>query len=112
MENKFNVSVILPIKTATAKDFDEYFSKAINSLIDQNCKINELVIVHTTEELLTNKLNSFDFKDINVVKLAWDNEPSFTKQVNHGILNCNSEWVSILEFDDEYSKILMKQLLL
>lgn len=108
MENKFNVSVILPIKTATAKDFDEYFSKAINSLIDQNCKINELVIVHTTEELLTNKLNSFDFKDINVVKLAWDNEPSFAKQVNHGILNCNSEWVSILEFDDEYSKIWFK----
>ena len=29
MEKKLSVSVVLPIKSALAKDFDEYFSKAI-----------------------------------------------------------------------------------
>lgn len=108
MTNNFNVSVILPLKTATSKDFIEYFTKAINSLVEQKEKINELVIVHTDEELLTNTLNGFDFKDLNVSKLVWTAEPSFANQVNHGIKNASSEWVSIFEFDDEYSNIWFK----
>ena len=30
MENKLSLSIILPIKSSKAKDFDEYFNKAIN----------------------------------------------------------------------------------
>ena len=30
MENKLDVSVILPIKSSLVRDFDEYFDKAIN----------------------------------------------------------------------------------
>mgnify|MGYP003335392891 CR=1 FL=1 len=41
MENKFDVSVILPIKTATEKDFSDYFEKAIQSLKTQKTKIND-----------------------------------------------------------------------
>lgn len=108
MENKFDVSVILPIKTASAKDFDTYFEKCIESLKTQKVQINELVIVHTDETQLEEKLNSFDFGDLNIKKLIWKNNPSFTKQVNYGIDNCSSEWVSILEFDDEYSSIWFK----
>ena len=87
MENKVNVSVILPIKTATAKDFDEYFKKAIDSLINQKTSVNELVIVHTDEELLEKKLNEYDFGSLNVKKLAWEKEPIFTKKINYGIKN-------------------------
>jgi glycosyltransferase involved in cell wall biosynthesis len=108
MENKFNVSVILPIKTATPKNFEDYFTKAITSLTDQTTKINELVIVHTDEELLTNLLNNFDFGDLTVKKLIWSESPNFAKQVNFGISQASSEWISILEFDDEYSKIWFK----
>ena len=32
MEEKLNLSVILPIKSAVVKDFDEFFDKAIKSL--------------------------------------------------------------------------------
>ena len=105
MENKVNVSVILPIKTATAKDFDDYFKKAIDSLLNQKTPINELVIVHTDEELLEKKLNEYDFGTLEVKKLKWEKEPNFSKQINYGIKNSKSDWVSFFEFDDEYSSI-------
>jgi hypothetical protein len=69
MENKVDVSIILPISSSFGKDFDELFEKAIESIKKQQVTINELVIVHSDEESLCNKLNSFDFGDLNVVKL-------------------------------------------
>jgi glycosyltransferase involved in cell wall biosynthesis len=108
MDNILNVSVILPLKTSTPKDFDEYFKKAINSLLEQKTKINELVIVHTDEEHLVHFLNSFDFGELNVSKYVWVDTPNFAKQVNFGIQNAKSEWVSVFEFDDEYSSIWFK----
>ncbi len=66
---KFNVSVILPIKSGSAFDFDEYFPKAITSLKEQKTQINELVIVHTDETKLLEILNTYDFGDLNVKKL-------------------------------------------
>lgn len=108
MENTFNLSVILPIKTATPKDFNEFLKKAIDSVAGQQTKVNELVIVHTDEELLTKTLNDYDFGDLNVKKLVWSDTPNFSKQVNFGISEASSEWVSVLEFDDEYSAIWFK----
>lgn len=105
MENKFDVSIILPIRSAVVRDFDDYFEKAILSLKQQQTQINELVIVHTKEEQLVSKLSSYDFGDLNVVKYEWSEEPNFAKQVNYGISKSNSEWVSIFEFDDEYANI-------
>jgi hypothetical protein len=108
MENKLDISVILPIKSATARDFDDFFDKAINSIKTQKVAINELVIVHTDEEKLIDILNSYDFGDINVVKLKWLKEPNYSKQLNYGVENANSTWVSFFEFDDEYSSIWFK----
>jgi glycosyltransferase involved in cell wall biosynthesis len=102
---KFNVSVILPIKTATTFGFEDYFLKAIQSLKDQKTQIKELIIVHTDETILTDFLNNYDFGDLNVKKLLWENEPNFCEQVNLGINESTSEWVTFFEFDDEYSKI-------
>ena len=59
MENIFNISVILPIKTSLEKDFNEFFTKAIESLKNQVVKPKELVIVHTSEQTLIDYLNSF-----------------------------------------------------
>ena len=105
MEKKIDVSVILPIKPAKTKDFAEYFQKAIDSLKNQKHQVDELVIVHTQEEDLINFLNSFDFGQINITKLLWDKSPNFCDQINFGIKNSKSSWISIFEFDDEYSGI-------
>ena len=108
MNNTLSLSVILPIKSSKAKDFDEYFEKAISSLKNQTVGFEELVIVHTQEESLIDHLNSYDFGDLNVTKLLWDKDPSYASQVNYGIENAKGTWVSLFEFDDEYSSIWFK----
>ena len=105
MENYFDISVILPIKSGRAFDFSDYFTKCIESLKTQKLKINELIIVHTDEDVVIEFLNNFDFGDLTVVKLVWTEEPNYTSQINFGVKNANSKWVSLFEFDDEYSTI-------
>ena len=108
MNNTLSLSVILPIKSAKAKDFDEFFEKAILSLKNQQVGFEELVIVHSQEQSLIDLLDSYDFGDLNVTKLLWDQEPNYANQVNFGIKNAKGTWVSLFEFDDEYSSIWFK----
>jgi dihydroxyacetone kinase-like predicted kinase len=75
---KFDVSVILPIKSSKVRDFDEYFKKCIESLKIQKTEINELIIVHTNETSLVEYLNGFDFGDLPVVKIEWTKEPNYS----------------------------------
>lgn len=105
---KFDVSVILPIKSVGAISFPEYFDKAIQSLKNQKTQVNELVIVHTDETSLTEFLSSYDFGELNVVKVEWTKTPNFADQVNMGVRTAKSKWISIFEFDDEYSTIWFK----
>jgi hypothetical protein len=110
MENveKFDISVILPIKTNLVNDFEDYFTKSIESLKIQKTSINELVIVACDTQPLIDYLNGFDFGDINVKILPWEGKPSYTEQINYGVNNATSKWVSLFEFDDEYSTIWFK----
>jgi hypothetical protein len=105
---KFDVSVILPIKSAKALNFAEYFEKAIKSLVEQKTQINELIIVHSDETSLVEFLDSYDFSSLNVVKSVWTNPCNFSEQINYGVSIAKSKWVSIYEFDDEYSNIWFK----
>ena len=108
MNTKLSLSVILPIKSSKARNFDEYFEKAITSIKTQSVGIQELVIVHSSEESLVNFLNEYDFESLNVVKLLWDKDPNYCEQVNYGISNATGTWISLFEFDDEYSSIWFK----
>jgi hypothetical protein len=110
MENtqKFDVSVILPIKSGKTNGFVEYFEKCIESLKNQKVGINELVIVHTNETHIVDYLNQFDFGTLNVVKVEWTKEANYASQINHGVRSAKSKWVSLFEFDDEYSSIWFK----
>jgi len=108
MSTKLNLSIILPIKSAIVRDFADYFGKAIQSIRNQQVQVDELIIVQTQEESLTKFLDSFDFGDLNVVREIWTEEPSFSKQVNHGISKAKNPWVSLFEFDDEFSSIWFK----
>ncbi len=108
MKNTLSLSVILPIKSSKAKNFDEYFEKAITSLKNQLIEFEELVIVHSKEESLIEHLESYDFGELNVKKILWDKDPNYAEQVNYGIKNAKGKWVSLFEFDDEYSSIWFK----
>lgn len=109
MENNVNISVILPISSAHGKDFDELFDKAIESLKKQSIGIGELVIVHTDEEKLCKKLETYNFENLNVTKvLNTTNEFDYASQINLGVKNAKNDWVSFFEYDDEYSFIWFK----
>ena len=108
MNTNLSLSVILPIKSSKARNFDEYFEKAITSIKTQTVGIEELVIVHSSEESLVEFLNSYDFGDLSVTKLLWDKELSYCDQVNYGISQAKGSWISLFEFDDEYSSIWFK----
>jgi glycosyltransferase involved in cell wall biosynthesis len=108
MNEKLSLSIILPIKSSMSRNFDEYFEKAIASIKAQTVEIEELLIVHSSEESLITLLDNYDFGDLNVTKLLWDKEPNYSEQVNYGIKNAKGDWVSLFEFDDEYSSIWFK----
>jgi len=108
MNNKLSLSIILPIKSSKARNFDEYFEKAIKSIQSQTVEIEELVIVHTPEESLVTLLEGYDFGTLNVTKLLWDKTPNYADQVNFGVKNAKGKWISLFEFDDEYSSIWFK----
>jgi hypothetical protein len=88
-----------------AKDFSELFNNAVTSVKNQKLKVKELLIVATQEEHLQDFLRSYDFSELNHRILTWEGEPNFSNQINFGIENANTEWVSIFEFDDEYASI-------
>jgi len=108
MNEKLSLSIILPIKSSKSRDFNEYFEKAITSIKSQTIDIEELVIVHSSEESLIEHLNGYDFGELNVTKLLWDKEPSYAEQVNYGVKNAKGSWISLFEFDDEYASIWFK----
>jgi len=110
MEEKvlFDVSVVLPIESAKYKDFSDLFNRAVESIKNQSVDIKELIVVHSKEEGLVNYLNGYDFKGINTVLVLNEGTTDFSSQVNLGVEKATSTWVSILEFDDEYSSIWFK----
>jgi hypothetical protein len=105
---KVDVSVILPIESSKHVDFDDYFNKAVQSLLIQITPINELVIVHSGEDQLKSKIEAYDYSGLTVNIIQNDGEFDFASQVNLGVKNAKSKWVSVLEFDDEYSSIWFK----
>ena len=107
-KEKLDVSVILPINSSKQRDFDILFERAVKSLQIQLTDINELVIVHTDEDGLKSKLEGYDYSGITVNFIENKGDFDFSSQVNLGVKNAKSKWVSILEFDDEYSSIWFK----
>ena len=105
MENLNKISVVLPIKSSSAIGFEDFFDKCIKSVQYQNEHVDELVIVYCNETNLDSYLKSYDFGELNVVLDPWDGTPGFQTQVNRGVNISTSNWVSVLEFDDEYSNI-------
>jgi len=105
MDNTFNISVILPLHSSKIRDFDEFFKKAITSITTQKVLPKEVVIVHTEEESLVEYLNSFNFENLNVKKVLYKGESNYSSQINLGIKESSSQWISFFEFDDEYSQI-------
>jgi len=108
MENKLNVSVILPINSSKIKDFEKYFDSCITSIIKQTTTIDELVLVHSDEESLTSFVQNYDYSGLTVNLVENKGDVDFASQVNLGVENAKNDWISLLEVDDEYASIWFK----
>lgn len=110
MEN-LNISVVLPVETSKHKNFDLLFASCVTSIKNQDLTSVgdiELVLVHSGEESLVSFIDNFDFSGVttNIVHNSGDTD--FCTQINEGVKNATHEWVSVFEFDDEYSSIWFK----
>jgi len=103
-----DISVILPVESSKHKNFSELFTNAIVSVKNQTVQPKELVLVHTNEESLVTYLNDFDFSGLTVNMVENKGNSDFASQMNLGVEKATSEWVSFLEFDDEYASIWFK----
>jgi len=103
-----DISVILPVESSKHKNFSELFTNAITSVKNQSVAPKELVLVHTNEESLVSYLKDFDFSGLTVNMVENKGNSDFASQMNLGVEKATSEWVSFLEFDDEYASIWFK----
>ena len=106
---KNNISVILPVHELN-EETKQLFSNAVQSVIEQTVRPDELVIVTPKGSEAHSYVSSYDYGDYKASVTIAENAGAtdFASQVNYGVSVAKSEWVSILEFDDEYAKIWFK----
>jgi len=99
-EIKSNITVVLPIHKMD-DTIATYLEKAIKSIENQKLQPEELILV-TPKGL---EVNITLPETIKLTKVENEGETDFCSQINLGVENVKTEFFSILEVDDEYSKI-------
>lgn len=109
MSNKNTVSVIIPIHELN-DETKVLLNEAILSVLDQQVKPNELVLVVPKGSDAATVVGAYASTnpDVQIKVVLNEGNTDFASQVNLGIEEASSEWVSILEMDDVYSKIWFK----
>lgn len=104
------ISVIIPIHT-TENNLILWLKNAIKSVENQSVRPDSVLIVRGTNEELKKEIESIDLGDIkDIVRIVENNtgKEDFASQVNFGVTHIDTEYFSVLEADDEYSKIWFK----
>lgn len=97
------ITVILPIH-----ELDDtmitYIDESITSVYNSDEMVNLLVVYHNDKDkkLFDRVVKLKEGLDVTYVKNTGNTD--FSTQVNKGIESCKTEWFSILEVDDAYSK--------
>ena len=109
MKEKTNITVILPVHELTDST-RTFFANAIKSIEEQLITPDEVLVVVPKGSDVSKELSKYDFGAIKGIVKVTENsgESDFASQVNFGVKKAKSEWISILELDDEYSKIWFK----
>lgn len=104
-----NISVIMPIHELKESD-KVLFKNAVKSVEEQTIKPSELVIVVPKGSEVAEYVKAYDFETIskNISIVENDGLTDFASQFNLGVSKAKSDWISMLEFDDEYAKIWFK----
>jgi glycosyltransferase involved in cell wall biosynthesis len=103
---KTDITVVLPIHELNGDTDIALFKQSLESVNAQTKRPDELLIVVPKGSDVAKTLKDFDFGDVkDIVKVVTnDGKSDFASQMNFGVSKVKTEWFSILEFDDEYSK--------
>lgn len=93
-------TVILPIHKMD-DEINSYYVKAIKSIEQQKVRPEELLIVIPKGLTIDTEI----LKDVNHRIIENEGNTDFSSQINLGVENTKTPFFSILEVDDEYSKI-------
>lgn len=104
-----NTSVILPVHELN-ETTQGLFLNAIKSVELQKVKPDALLIVVPTGSQVETFMKSIEWGELkDIVKIVSnDGATDFASQVNYGVSQAQTEWISFLEYDDEYSNIWFK----
>lgn len=110
---KTDITVLLPIHELNNDREVELFKNAINSVAVQEVIPDELMVIVPKDSKLSKELKTFDFGKAKSIVRVVENpgKTDFQSQINYGVEQTNTEWVSILEFDDEYSSKWFKNVI-
>ncbi len=102
------LTVIIPVHRLN-EDEKDYFAKAVASVKEQKVLPQKIMIVVPKDSEVKKTLESYDYdekiKDL-VSIVENDGKTDFCSQINFGVSKTETDWFSILEMDDEYSKII------
>jgi hypothetical protein len=105
-----NITVILPVHKLS----DEYVVMLTNSIksVELFYEDVKLLIVHPTSiSTELKKIVSTLSEKLEIKCLENKKDIGFISQVNLGIEQCDTEWFSILEVDDEYKPIWLRSIM-
>jgi len=103
-----NITVVIPVHELI-EDYLDKALKSINIQKDIENKINVLIVHPVDVELGLNLfLKKKRYKNLKIKKLVNNGNSDFQSQVNYAVDNVDTEYFSLLEFDDEYSNIYFR----
>lgn len=105
--NTTDITVIIPVHDLN-EETEKLFANAVQSVADQFVRPDALMIV--TAPSMTKFMKDFDFGEIKDIVTIVENkgETDFASQINLGVSKVKTGWFSLLEYDDEYSKIWIR----
>lgn len=103
-----NITIILPIYQLGTDDIEMLH----NALLSAEDFHNDVKVIIVCPIDLKIPISSIDFGQKLEIRIVYNStsKTDFCSQVNMGIDECDTEWFSILEIDDEYKKIWLSSM--
>ena len=104
-----NITTIIPVHKFDEK-IGEYLKKALESVKKQE-GVNEppkVILVHPADIEANLKAMVKDIKDLDVLLLKNEDKIDYQSQVNLAVKSVETDYFSVLEFDDEYGTTFCK----
>lgn len=102
--SNLDLTVIIPVHSVSDNKFTDMFKKAIDSIAANKIKPAEVMIVRCACDEVKAVIDSYEYGDLPVRIVENPNSKSFQSQMNYGVSQATTKYVTYLEFDDTYGE--------